>query len=200
MVSIEKTGIMSASGEINENLVCHSDVFRTGSHANGVTPSVNADGTYQVIAATGNSNYSSSWQAVDALNNVESSFTDGDPFTVSFWIKSDDCATTNPPRIYLKPGMGYYSMIGKVTSQYSQVYYSGTWKSENALVPHLGWSGLSGTYTICHWKIEKGSVPTPWVPNELDDIYTGNINGFIETADLSRISEEYIEGNNFYEY
>ena len=152
-----------------ENLVKQSNQFRVGSHAAKITPSVLADGTYQVIAESGNSNYTSSWWMT--TDGIEDSFVEGETFTISFTIKSSDANTTTPPKIYIKSGMGYYPMKGKVTDAWSTVYYTGTWKKENSLAPHLGWAGLVGTYHIMNWKIERGSRPTPWLPNPADTKY-----------------------------
>lgn len=46
-------------------------------------------------------------------------------------------------------------------------------------------SSMSGTgiVSIKMIKLEEGSVPTPWVPNEADAIYTGGSPGFSEVAD-----------------
>lgn len=161
---------LNRQGWGQENLVRNSNQFKTGGHASGVTPSVEADGTYKVIAESGNSNYSSSWWW--EMTGIEDSFVEDETFTVSFWIKSSNANKTKPPTIYLKSGMGYYSMQGSVSANYSQVYYTGTWKKTNSLAPHLGWSGLVGTYYICYWKIEKGSIPTPWCPNSTDTLAT----------------------------
>lgn len=152
------------------NLVHNSNKFRVGAHASGVTPSVEEDGTYKVIAESGNSNWNTFWWY--EMTGIEDEFEEDDDYTVSFWIKSSDATSTTPPKIYLKSGMGYFSMNGKVTSNYSQVYYTGKWKKENSLSPHLGWSGLVGTYYISRWKLEKGSIPTPWCPNSSDALYT----------------------------
>lgn len=170
---------LNRQGWGQENLVHNSNQFRVGGHAKGVTPSVEVDGTYKVIAESGNSNYSSSWWK--EVTGIEDEFAEGDAFTVSFWIKSSDANKTTPPTIYLKSGMGYYSMKGTVSANYSQVYYTGTWKKANGLAPHLGWSGLVGTYYICQWKIEKGSIPTPWCPNSSDTLATTmGLNGTTE--------------------
>ena len=170
---------LNRNGFGQENLVHNSNQFRVGGHASGVTPSVEEDGTYKVVAASGNSNYSSSWWK--EITGIEDEFVEGENFTISFWIKSNDANKTNPPTIYLKSGMGYYSMKGTVSANYSQVYYTGTWKKANSLAPHLGWSGLVGTYYICQWKIEKGSIPTPWCPNSSDALATTmGLNGTTE--------------------
>ena len=55
-------------------------------------------------------------------------------------------------------------MKGTVTSNWSTVWYSGTWNDTNNIAFHLGFSGLVGTYLFKNWKIEKGNKPTDWSP------------------------------------
>lgn len=87
-------------------------------------------------------------------------------------MRSNNANTTSPPTIYIKSGMGYYSMIGKVTENWSTVYYTGVWKKTNSIQYHLGWSGRVGTYQIKSWKLEKGNKPTPWIPHVTDALYS----------------------------
>ena len=156
----------------NENLVLNSDTFATGSGASGITPSTTSDGLHQVIAASGNSNWHASWATSTATSLLENAFAEGDPFTISFTIKSENANKTNPPDIYVKSGMGYYSMQGSVGPNWSTVYYSGTWKDTNSISFHLGFSGRTGTYLFKNWKVEKGLKPTPWCPNKNDELAT----------------------------
>lgn len=163
---------LNNNGFGNENLVLNSDTFATGSGASGITPSTTSDGLHQVIAASGNSNWHASWATSTATSLLENAFAEGDPFTISFTIKSENANKTNPPDIYVKSGMGYYSMQGSVTSNWSTVYYSGTWKDANSISFHLGFSGRTGTYLFKNWKVEKGTKPTPWCPNKNDELAT----------------------------
>jgi len=172
---------LNRQGWGQENLVLNSNTFAVGSGATGITPSTTAEGYHQVIAASGNSNWHASWATSTATSLLENTFAEGDPFTISFTIKSENANVTRPPNIYVKSGMGYYAMKGKVTSEWSTVYYSGTWKDTNAIAFHLGFSGLVGTYLFKNWKVEKGSIPTPWCPNSADTLAdTMGLNGTIE--------------------
>lgn len=161
---------LNNNGWGQENLVLNSDTFATGSGANGITPSTTSDGLHQVIASSGNSNWHASWATSTATSLLENAFAEGDPFTISFTIKSENANKTNPPTIYIKSGMGYYSMQGKIGPNWSTVYYSGTWKDTNSISFHLGFSGLVGTYLFKNWKVEKGLKPTPWCPNKNDEL------------------------------
>jgi len=144
---------LNRNGWGQENLVLNSDTFATGSGASGITPSTTEEGLHQVIVASGNSNWHSNWATVASISLLENTFSEGDPFTISFTIKSDNANKTTPPTIYIKKGMGYYSMSGKVTSNWSIVSYSGIWKDTNNIAFHLGFSGLIGTYLFKNWKV-----------------------------------------------
>lgn len=80
------------------------------------------------------------------MSGIEDLLNEGDTFTVSFTMKSAD--TTKIPTIYIKSGMGYYAMSGKLSNEFSTVSYTGTWKDLNAIQPHLGMSGVTGTVII----------------------------------------------------
>lgn len=50
-------------------------------------------------------------------------------------------------------------------------------------------------------KLEKGSKPTPWIPNSLDSIYVSSTVPFIETNKDNKlyIGQDYINANQFYQ-
>lgn len=50
-------------------------------------------------------------------------------------------------------------------------------------------------------KLEKGSKPTPWLPNPLDNIYVSSTVPFIETNKDNKlyIGQDYINANQFYQ-
>ena len=145
------------------NLVRYSDSFRTGSAAAGITPTVNEDGTLQVVAGSSNSNWHTSWwDSRLVTSSIENQFEEGDQFTIVFTIK---CASgsTGKPSIYIKNGMGYYTMTGAVGTEYSELYYTGTWKKTNSISMHLGWGSCVGTFTIKNFMIKKGAYE-PYEP------------------------------------
>lgn len=64
----------------------------------------------------------------------------------------------------------------------------------------IGASGGTDTFSIKECKLEKGSTPTPWLPNPADDIYISSTVPFVEeTIDHLLIGDGYITANNFYE-
>jgi hypothetical protein len=84
---------------------------------------------------------------------------EGEPFVFSIEIKADSGAT-GKPNIYFKSGMGYYTMTGTVGTTISTLYYRGTWKKDQSISFHFGWSGAVGTFYIRKIAFEKGYVPT----------------------------------------
>lgn len=151
------------------NFILNSDTFtRAGSAdatAADIHPSIE-DGQWKVVVdKTGNAN----WHHWMHENIIEENFKTGDQFTFSLEIKSEDAVNTNVPGIYFKQGMGYYQMKGSVSSEWSKVYYTGTWNDTNAIQFHLGWEGLKGTYYIRRLKFEEGSIATAWTP-AIEDI------------------------------
>lgn len=55
-------------------------------------------------------------------------------------------------------------MKGTVSSEYSWIYYTGTWKKTNDISFRFGWDTSIGTYYIRKIKLEKGNKPTDWTP------------------------------------
>ena len=58
-----------------------------------------------------------------------------------------------------------------------------------------------GKILIKNIKLEKGSKPTPWLPNQSDSIYISSTVPFIETDEGNKlyIGQDYIDANQFYE-
>ena len=150
-----------------KNLVRYSDTFRTGNAAAGITPTIDEDGTLKVVATSKNGNWHTGWwDASNVMANVESEFKEGDEFTISFTIKKESGAT-GKPNIYIKNGMGYWAMVGVISEEYSEIYYTGKWKKANSINIHLGWSACVGTFHIKNFMIKKGGYAPyePFKPN-----------------------------------
>ena len=162
------------------NLAQQSHRFNKGGGATGITSISNSDGSISVTASSGNGNWFTSFIVTNA--GIENNFNEGDTFTISFIVSSEN--TTKIPSIYIKPGMGYYPMKGTLSSKDSVIYYTGTWKKANGISMHLGFSGIVGTVKFKRWKLEKGNKATDWTPAPEDvstDITTAK-NEAINTA------------------
>jgi len=69
-------------------------------------------------------------------------------------------------------------------------------------------SNADGTrnMSLGKWKLEKGSIPTAWIPDATNEMYTdfkmetqSTNSGFIEFDGTARIYNERIDANQFYE-
>lgn len=58
-----------------------------------------------------------------------------------------------------------------------------------------------GKILIKNIKLEEGSKPTPWLPNQSDSIYVSSTVPFVETDENNKlyIGQDYIDANQFYE-
>ena len=169
------------------NLILNSDRWKySGYPANGITSTLE-NGVLKVISTSGNNNH----HQVPISNVIENNINDGDPFTFSVEIRSEDSTTL--PKIYFKSGMGYYYFNGSISSNYSWLRYTGIWKKANNIDFHFGWGGCSGTYYIRKIKFEKGNKATDWTPapedvdSEFDDIRTT----YTKSVDLERTNEAF---------
>lgn len=188
-----------AVNEINvggRNYFLKANTFTSGgTGASGITPSIE-EGLWKIVVASGNGN----WNSWSHENIIEDNFSEGDTFTFSLEIKSENASTTTPPQIYFKNGMGYYRLTGSVSSEWSRVYYTGTWKDTNNIAFHLGWSGLVGTYYIRKLKFESGNKATDWTPaiEDKDPIYTHTM--FSEDGTTFVPEGDYVVGDNTVHY
>ena len=60
---------------------------------------------------------------------------------------------------------------------------------------------LAGTAHVNWIKLEKGSIATPWVPNEQDEIYTSSAASLTENTIKNQtvIGQDYINANQLYQ-
>lgn len=130
-----------------------------GNGATGVVRSIE-NGIQKVVADNPNGNW-----CTFGNHNTTLSLTKGDTFTFSLMIRSPD--SNKKPTVYFQSGLGYYSMQGTMSNNWSIIYYTGTWSIDNLQTNiHLGFSSAPGTYYIKYFKLEKGNSVTPWAPKE----------------------------------
>ena len=142
----------------NLNLLINSLVPIEGTGASGITKSITSDGLQKIVAEPSNGNW-----VTFANHNTTLDLAQGDTFTFSLMIRSDD--STNLPKVYFQNGMGYFTMQGTMSSNWSIIYYTGTWNINTFTTNlHLGFSAAPGTYYIKYFKLEKGAIYTPWAP------------------------------------
>ena len=129
----------------------------------GITGSITDEGYLHIVADSGNSGWFY-FKFGDSYEQptVEDTLREGDEFTISFTMRSSD--STQVPEVYIKSGMGYYFMSGTISSEWSTVWYTGTWKDANPIQFHLNFADAPGTYEIKNAKLEKGNKATDWTP------------------------------------
>ena len=130
---------------------------------------------------------------------IEESFKTGDEFTFSIEIKCDS-GSTGKPQVYFKEGLGYYHMIGTVSTDYSTIYYTGLWDDTNSISMHVRWQNCTGTFYIRKMKFERGTKPTDWTPaqEEIDEnidnaLYSANTAKHTADTNASLLSRALIE-------
>ena len=141
------------------NLLLDSkELKNTGGLAPGISRRINEEGHLEITAAPGNGNYASD---LGIVINPEHGLQNGDVITVSVKVKSEDA--TGIPTLYLANSMGYLRFNGEIGSEFSTIQYTRIW-NESQWRPHMGFSGISGTFVFKEIKLEKGTIPTDWTP------------------------------------
>lgn len=106
---------------------------------------------------------------------------------------------------YFKNGHADY-LVKTFTVTSIQASGSGATNLWLNLYNSVGYVEGTMSMSIGKWKLEKGSVPTGWIPDATNSLYT-NFNmstqstnsGFIELDNKARIYKERIDANQFYE-
>ena len=177
------------------NLIINSNKFVSGSGASGITSSVVGE-ELKIISGQSNGNWFTNFIKDSNSNTtkMEGKLNEGDTFTFSMTIKAD--RVTKPPTVYFKSGMGYFPMTGSVTTSYSKVYYTGTWKKSGGNIQlHLGFSGLNAIFFIKNIKLEKGNKPTDWSPAiEDSDEVVNKLNQKVEQLDKDKANTSTVNG------
>ena len=188
--NITKQGLACASGEINPNL------FKT-------TPKSANTTTYNAYQI-----------------NMTENLTAGTTYTVQLWdvdVAHSAKAVANLG-IWLYWGGGSVNLVSWAGTNYftnghadhlirtftpSSSQASGSGASNAWINVYNSVGYVEGTLSmhIGHWKLEKGSIGTPWIPASTDDIYTSGICGFTEIdATQCSIGENCITATEFIEW
>lgn len=189
-VNIMKQGLVNASGQVNPNL------FKT-------TPKSANTTTYNAYQINMTENLVAGQTYTMQLWDVDISHSAKDTASLGIWrywgggsVNLGSWAGTT----YFTNGHADH-LIATFTPTSSQASGSGAtnaWINIYNSVP-----SVSGTLSmhIGHWKLEKGSVGTPWIPASTDDIYTGDTCGFTEIdATQCSIGENCITATDFIEW
>ena len=169
--------LISSKG--SRNYLLNSEKLTTdGGVAPGLTKQINAEGNLVITAASGNGNYVSNFGLTPSNANIHSNIKIGDKITFSIKIRSSD--STKNPSLHFGEGMSYVMLLGNVSSNWSTIYYTGTWNTSD-WKPHLGFSGITGTFEFKEAKLELGGKYTEWTPAPEDIPYNTLTKGVYKT-------------------
>lgn len=165
---------LNRNGWGNENFILESHKVTGGGNANGITRTYESDGSMKIVSTSGNGNYASLGFAQDSNTSVGNNMAVGDTYCISCDAKIE--TGTVLPTLFINNGNGYKQLKpvngSIVTGRWIRVYYSSTWAEPGTqygnIALHLGFSSAIGTYYFKNFKLEKGSISTPWCPNIAD--------------------------------
>ena len=165
---------LNRNGWGQENFILESHKVTSGGNASGITRTYESDGSIKIISTSGNGNYASLGFAQNSNTSVGNNMAVGDTYCISCDAKIESGSTL--PTLFINSGNGYKQLKpvsgSIITGQWMRVYYTSTWADPGTnygnISLHLGFSGAIGTYYFKNFKLEKGSIPTPWCPNAAD--------------------------------
>lgn len=214
-VSIQKTGVVNASGEVRENILIgtHRPVIVKNSSVGtrelkGLGADSGGNGTFSITTET---NLPVGIYSFNVLNNTSGNrdyqqdqipYVTGRKYTGSWWAKGEgqclyrvwNCTKQSQP-------MGKQFTL---TSNWTYYYHTFTATQEmetDNCTFHLGVTGNASIY-ICGMKLEEGDYPTDWIPNieDVDNLFVGSKSGFNEEIGNASITSGYINATEFIEY
>lgn len=188
-VSVQKTGIVSATGEIGLNQL----KYIPKSHNPADYMAYQLDLSANLVA---NETYTLQLWDIDIAHSAKTAaqlsvavYWGGGSVNLVRWTGTD----------YITNGHAEY-LVNTFTISSSQASHS---QAANAwLNIYNSPANAEGTrnLTIGRWKLEKGSVPTAWCPNSTDEIYVGSTSGFNEFSNIMQITKGYVNASDFIEY
>ena len=216
-LKIEKSGIISASGTgINPNLVPNYGIY-TKDNPYVWTSSV-YDGWKQLSGSNfevkPNTTYTYSVYCDGVLaENHGGKFGE---FSMWLYICNDGNAEKSAQgrydiaRVFLngkseQGGQEYVGNFIQIGQRYIWTYTTTSVQKYFSLRINNYGDSNSTLVTNRYWgfKVEEGSIATPWIPNENDENYTGILNAFVESqsnTDINAsIKKDYVESNRFIE-
>lgn len=222
-VSIRKTGIVQASGDIGENLF-RGTLFQPEDIATLATTSSTDWSKYLRYYNTNSSYFTFSGDVLTVVlttpGNLGISFArlaaDIDLDTTSNYTISCEAKCTKSGA-HLDIGLSYLqtsnSWVWRGGTGSQNFTAVNTWQKfyrtfkpdadTKAIVycfTVVGASGGTDTFSLKHCKMEKGSIPTPWCPAPEDEYYVGATSGFNEILYApASIGKEYMTSSQFYE-
>lgn len=220
-VQFEKTGVVNASGEgVNPNLLTNSRTIVFGKPNWVLGSGASQDGTDEngmtIIKNTGTS---ANWSALIELPLISYATVRDKTIILSFLAKSNIstqiqyftaslCTSSSTTRTkYFTFGSFTPTTEWKqyfITNSIADAKFtsgSGTVATTDRFYLQFYNHYTDANVWVKQFKLELGSVATPWCPNETDDIYTGTAVGFAEANGNPSIGKAgYVQATEFIEW
>lgn len=169
---------LNRGGFGQENFILESHKVTSGGQGNGITRTYESDGSIKIVSTSGNGNYASLGFAQNSNTSVGNNMVVGDTYCISCDTKIE--SGTKLPTLFINSGNGYKQLKpvngSIIIGKWIRVYYTSTWANPGTnygnISLHLGFGDAIGTYYFKNFKLEKGSIPTPWCPNSSDALAT----------------------------
>lgn len=184
-VQFEKTGVVNASGEgVNPNLLTSNPCYG-GNRWTSLGNGVKVDWT---------SNAGDTYWYLRLASGV--TLTQGDTYTFSCKCSGIGSASVMfrwsnlaGYEVYLQNGWNYYTFAMPSTN------------ITNPFFDDINRDTTLSDLRIWDFKLEEGSVATPWCPNESDPEYVGSALGFTELETIPSIGKAgYVQATEFIEW
>lgn len=161
---------LNRSFKAGDNIATGTDKLLGGQKGEGGMVSTQNDDGSITVTANGYNYFTGFYRG--HLNVLADALTEAGDFVISFEMRSPD--TTVIPKIYVNSAMGYRPMVGKLGTDWSQVYASCKYAYSTGpeINLHLGFQDVppGAHIDIRRMKIEIGTVPTPWSLSPIEEL------------------------------
>lgn len=169
---------LNRGGFGQENFILESHKVTSGGQGSGITRTYESDGSVKIVSTSGNGNYARLGFAQNSNTSVGNNMAVGDVYCISCDTKIE--SGTKLPTLFINSGNGYKQLKpvngSIVIGKWMRVYYTSTWANPGTnygnISLYLGFGDAIGTYYFKNFKLEKGSIPTPWSPASSDALAT----------------------------
>lgn len=213
--SINRNGVWYADGsDINPNLAEHTNEGATNwswSGNGGSRSAVDDEDGIGVVLTTVTAANSGSWSCIYFTDyELKNKITAGKTYTASVDVWSS-VAMSNFTCTVMQGNATHNMFAGyHGVPVPANTWTHATWilqpSSDQSVTSQVGYFAGTPATTVVgtvvklrNFKFEEGSVATPWIPNESDEIYILNTQGFNEGRQIASVNKGSLNGNSFIE-